>query len=930
MNRKPPTAPDQTAMCPRLRRAACAAVAATVAGLACALVPFAAVAQQPAAPAAQVVTLPPAQLIALPMLSAPQIREVIQDLALQLEITANYRRLALAQAPAGLPPVPQSVVPVAMVVRNAGDYYRFGYVQLPRRLPQLWVQGFSLQGGAARPHPDGDPKALEPMLRAILSERAKIYARLRLSDLATETLLLSYVDAESALFSLRAMGISAITDSESLAREDSYKGEEFAQDSAPGGLPGTVPGGPADASQQQQQPGGAASPYSTLPPEQQARFLPRYPAIRNLPTTIGFDRLPLVVRMPATESKNMGLVGAELNAAQQVQAQSQAGQFGLTVMPSTATQLSDTVAGGTSELLVLYHPDYPEQYQKLKKLISENIDKPARQIYIEGLVLEISDEGLKELGVQWDIKKGDQSITLGSISPIIPGGSALSFIRDTTLNISPSQIMARVNALVTSNKAEILSRPSVITLDNRQATIRVGTDIPVATSKDSGTTGSSRVSFDFRYIPTGILLNVRPRLSEDANELSMLIDATVSATVPGQDLRVVDPVTRITLTSAPTIATRRVQTYARIRDNMPLIIGGLVNRNTTTTTGRVPILGDIPFIGALFGHTSAGTTTREVIIVLTPSVVTENIRETKAQYPKDDSRFDLYGTTLFKEQYRIRAEDLVDSAHIRFNQRFVRYRDAANKVIDRNPAFAERQPYAQFAGRRVPGEFIFVSGMAYRMLERQNAGEPIPIRNLKFFTRDGHGQQSPTSVADLVARYGDGRDPASFFTVNKGRAIAMTFRFSRASPAAADMFTEPLPEVRLLDCADREAWRRILWDLNQPDERGQRFTVLIHDPSDLRRLQLAVATQNTVLNNGGNAAMVFDRWLPGRMLNMQEVTPNWERVLNAQIAQYFFIGEHYYMYFIQEHQRALGTLDKALRGDEAKPYLEGVTLPPPA
>jgi Flp pilus assembly secretin CpaC len=755
-----------------------------MAGLACAIVPFAAIAQQFTAPSAQVVVLPPAQLMALPMLSAPQIREVIQDLALQLEITAGYKRLSLAQGPAVLPAVPESVVPVALVVRNAGDYYRFGFVQLPRRLPQLWVQGFSLQGDAARPHPDGDPKSLEPMLRSILAERAKIYARLRISDLASETLHLSYVDAESALFSLRAMGISAVTDSESLAREDSYKGEEHAQDAPTGAFPGAMPGAPPDAFQQQA--GGGANPYGSLPPDQQARFLPRYPAIRNLPTTIGFDRLPLVVRMPATESKNMGLVGAELNTAQQAQAQSQAGQFGLTVMPSAATQLSDTVAGGTSELLVLYHPDYPEQFHKQKRQVQENIDKPARQIYIEGLVLEISDEGLKELGVQWDIKKGDQSLSLGSISPIIPGGSALSFLRDTTLNVSPSQIMARVNALVTSNKAEILSRPSVITLDNRQATIRVGTDIPVATSKDSGTTGSSRVSFDFRYIPTGILLNVRPRLSEDANELSMLIDATVSATVPGQDLKVVDPVTRITLTSAPTIATRRVQTYARIRDNMPLIIGGLVNRNTTTVTGRVPILGDIPFIGALFGHTSAGTTTREVIIVLTPSVVTENIRSTKAQYPKDDSRFDLYGTALFKEHYRIRAEDLVDSAHIRFNQRFVRFQDAANKVIARNPPFAERQPYAQFAGRRVPGEFIFVSGMAYRMLDRQNAGDPIPVRNLKFFVRDGDGQQSPTSVADLVARYGDGRDPASFFA----RTLMATTR-SRLICLALNTFAIP-------------------------------------------------------------------------------------------------------------------------------------------
>src|SRR5687767_14011777 len=119
------------------------------------------------------------------------------------------------------------------------------------------------------------------------------------------------------------------------------------------------------------------------------------------------------------------------------------------------------------------------------------------------------------------------------------------------------------------------------------------------------------------------------------------------------------------------------------------------------------------------------------------------------------------------------------------------------------------------------------------------------------------------------------------------------------------MFTETVPEVKLVDCPDRHAWSRLLWDLTKPDATGvPRFAILLHDPSDIKRLQIAYATQNTVLNNGNNAAMVFDKWLVGRMVNLQEVSPNWERILNAQIAQYFFLGEHWYMYFMQEHQAA--------------------------
>jgi general secretion pathway protein D len=580
--------------------------------------------------------------------------------------------------------------------------------------------------------------------------------------------------------------------------------------------------------------------------------------------------------------------------------------------------------------MVMFHPSYPEQFQKLKKVVQETIDRPARQVFVEGLVLEISTEALRDLGVNWSQKKGSNSISLGTLTTPGPGDSALSFLRDSTVNITPQQIMAKINALVQTNKAEVLSRPSVLTLDNRQATIRVGTDIPVATSKDASAagSGSSRVAFSFQYLPTGILMNIRPRISEDGNEISMLIDATVSATVPNQDLKVLDPATRVTLASAPTISTRRVQTYARIRDNMPLIIGGLVSRDQISGSDKVPLAGEIPFLGRLFGHENAQDRKREVIIVLTPSVVTENIRETKAQSPRDDYRFDLRDTVIFKEHYRIRAEDLVDSSYIRFNRRFLTYREIANRVIERDQSLATRAPFSAFQGTKVPGEFIFVSGMLYKMLDRMDAGAPIKIENLMTFERIGdEGEQRPISLVQLMARYGDGKNHLSFFDKNRGKALALTFKLARNSTRSEDMFAEPVPKISLVDCASRDDWRRMLWDMNQSTGATPSYTILIQEPSDLRRIQLAYATQNTILNNGGTGSMIFDKWLPGRMLHLQEVSATWERVLLPPIAQYFFIGEHAAMYFTAEHEAAIQALDRGLRRKENATLIEGIALP---
>ena len=873
---------------------------------------------QSTVPAIAPIELTDAVLIPLPKLTESQVRELVGDVTMQYRLTSNYRVINPKDINIV---VPTGVTIAGAMMRGMGtasETVVMGYIMPARRLPQLWVAAWGGEMTARSPWPPLSQGAMGEFGRSVqllLSERNKVLSKLSLYELESRVLSLSYVDADAALFALRAMGYAAITDSDALANDDSYKGNET-----------FGPEAPAVAAAVSNQIANAA--LQGLPPEEIKRLLPKFPAIRNLPTNINFDRLPLVVRLPATEARNMGLVGA-------IDGQSAAArdQLGLTIIPQAAAQLNETVTGGASQLLVMFHPGYPEQFQKLRRVISETIDRPARQVFVEGLVLEISSEALRELGVKWELQKGSQLFTLGGgVTPGAAVDTTFSFAR-TALNISPSQMLANIKALVQTNKAEVLSRPSILTLDNRQATIRVGSDIPIATSKDASDGKSGRVSFAFQYLPTGILLNVRPRISEDGSEISMQIDATVSATVPNQDLRVIDPTTRVTLASAPTISTRRVQTYARIRDNMPLIIGGLVSRDQISGTDKIPLAGDIPFLGKLFGRENSQDRKREVIIVLTPSVVTENIRETRAQSPRDADYFDLRDTSLFKEHYRIRAEDLVDSAYIRFNRRFLNYRDIANRVIERDATQANRAPLSLFAGTRIPGEFIFVSGMMYRMLDRMDANEAVKLENIMTFEQVGADKNERRQIAlvDLLARFGDGRNYQSFFDKNPGKALALRFSLTRNSTRAEDMFTEPVANISLVDVANRAEWQQKLWDLNQPVGAGAaatpQFTILIHEPSDLRRLQLAIATQNTVLNNGGTPGMVFDRWLPGRMLHLQETSAKWERTLLAPIAQYFFIGEHYMKYFAAEHERAIANLDRTLRLPENKTLVEGLALP---
>ncbi|MEI6738171.1 MAG: hypothetical protein WCL29_06810, partial [Pseudomonadota bacterium] len=468
-----------------------------------------------------------ALLIALPRMAEAQVRELIADIATQYRLTAGFRSIDVKTLKVVAPGDVSVIGAIAFSEGSSGDTVVMGYALPPRRLPQLWVAAWHGDANSRSPWQQlagGPQSTFAKTVQSLLSERNKIFSRLGLNDLESRVLNLSYVDTDAALFALRAMGYAAITDSEPMALDEAYRGADMMGDTvagmpAAGGAAGAVAAG--------------GSPYASLqglPPDELKRLLPKFPAIKNLPTSVNFDRLPLIVRLPSTEQRNMGLVGG----AEGVAAPTTRDTLGLTVVPQAASSLTETVTGGASQLMVMFHPAYPEQFQKLRHVVQETIDRPARQVFVEGLVLEISSEALRDLGVKWDLKKGTQSFSVGSLTSVAPGDNALSLLRDGALAITPSQMMARINALVQTNKAEILSRPSVLTLDNRQATIRVGTDIPVATSKDASSagSGSSRVAFSFQYIPTGILLNVRPRISDDGSEISMLIDATVSATVP--------------------------------------------------------------------------------------------------------------------------------------------------------------------------------------------------------------------------------------------------------------------------------------------------------------------------------------------------------------------------------------------------------------
>ncbi len=623
--------------------------------------------------------------------------------------------------------------------------------------------------------------------------------------------------------------------------------------------------------------------------------------IQGLPASVEYAQLPLVTKMPAPTDEQMALVGAAGNST---------GAFGQTTTPTSASKLhSEVYAGPNAQLMVMFHPAHPEQLSLIRSLLRDYVDRPARQVFIEGMVLEISETGLDELGVEWSFKKGTVDFLLGSLDPT----GISDTVTFSTLNSRDVAIDwgAKVRALVRDGKAEILSRPSVLTLNNRQATIRVGEDIPIATSQEGVLNNSNKVAFNFKYIPTGILLNIRPRISESGDEVSMLIDTVVSAQVPGRDLEI-RSINGDLLASAPTISTRRVQTYARIDNTTPFIIGGLVSRDRSVTKDKIPILGDLPFIGPAFRSESTSTQKREVIIVLTPYVLPEDQVITRA-LPRDDDMFDNTDNQLFRDSFRIRAEDVFDLRFLAENKRLMIYRDIAKDLLNTNFNLATQSPFDEFVGDTIPGEEILIQRMIYEVIKRTGIDERVNPDRIIYFEAKEYEGYNVRFLNYALSQLGDGIEASSFFEQNPGKAIAISYSYARESMAQNDLAREPIPEISLVDCPNRDTWQQLLWDMNQPSADGiDQYTILLHEPKDIIRLQRALMLKKIILLNGDEESLSLKSFSIGKTLHAPKMGQEKVSVVDADVAKYFFHTELYYAAIIKRIEETIAEFNEVL------------------
>jgi general secretion pathway protein D len=275
-----------------------------------------------------------------------------------------------------------------------------------------------------------------------------------------------------------------------------------------------------------------------------------------------------------------------------------------------------------------------QEYAEIAKTL-DKLDVVPRQVLIEARVYEVNLTGSLSFGLEYALQQSSTNTTplqfLGNYGVTSSGSLTAStgaWIGQTR------QLMAFLAASENRSRVKTLSAPTVLTTDSTEARIDVGESVPVLTSQ--GLTpggqyaGNSLFTSTVNNQDTGIILTVTPRVT-GTGLVSLRISQEISNEVPAGPTGI----------QSPSFTKRSVSTQAVAQDGQTIALGGLISYSTTKTTSRIPLLGDIPLLGALFGSTSYTTTETELIVLLTPHIISTLPSLTAATRELEDKLKDL-------------------------------------------------------------------------------------------------------------------------------------------------------------------------------------------------------------------------------------------------------------------------------------------------
>ena len=261
-----------------------------------------------------------------------------------------------------------------------------------------------------------------------------------------------------------------------------------------------------------------------------------------------------------------------------------------------------------------------EETAKYVKQVIANLDRPKPQVLIKVVFLEVTYNNSLDIGVEGTITggKGHTSAVASNIFGLAAtGASAASPAGMYT--ILGKDFAATLRAIAQAGKTEVLSRPSILTRNNQQATISLGQQVPLISATRFDSLGNQINSVTYQSV--GVILQVTPFITSEGM-VEMIVSPQISELADKSQWVPISNGSNGSV-SAPVINSRSADTVVVVPDGQTVVIGGLMENDKTTADSKIPILGDIPFIGNAFKHSVKTSTKTELIVFLTPHIVNQ-------------------------------------------------------------------------------------------------------------------------------------------------------------------------------------------------------------------------------------------------------------------------------------------------------------------
>jgi type II secretion system protein D len=272
----------------------------------------------------------------------------------------------------------------------------------------------------------------------------------------------------------------------------------------------------------------------------------------------------------------------------------------------------------------------PRYFDVIATIIQE-LDQPPPQVLIQVLLAEVTLNDSTDFGIDWNFTHlfDKNNVRVGTNFGMQAAAAGTGF----GVSVTGGDISAFLRALEAQGRVEVLSRPQVLASDNQHAVINVGQRVPFITNSQITQYGSTINTVMYQQV--GIILDVTARINPDGF-VKLEVKPEVSSLSKSSDVQIVPNV------PAVVIDNRTAETTVTVQDGHTIVIGGLITTTDDKTENKVPFFGDIPILGYLFKSTSVKKNRRELLIILTPTVL-RNVEEADTLTEGQVKRLNLLG-----------------------------------------------------------------------------------------------------------------------------------------------------------------------------------------------------------------------------------------------------------------------------------------------